>query len=128
VLVKILLTDHSPLTYLTLVLRLVVRELLMHVQRVAVETGLAANVANYRLFSMAETYVIRQIALDLKLLTAGLAGKLKDVRMLARNVYLQFVFVLVLVIALTTIKQFQLHVAAAGLRLLVLPFYVRVQR
>jgi hypothetical protein len=103
-LVKILLTHHSSLTYLTLVFCLVMRELLVHVQRIAVETSLAANVANHRLFPMAETYVIRQIALDLKLLTAGLAGKLEDVRMLARDVYLQLVLVLVLVIALATIK------------------------
>lgn len=104
VLVKILLADHSPLTYLTLVLRLVMRELLVHVQRVAVETGLAANVANHRLLPMAETYVIRQVALDLKLLAAGLAGKLEDVRVLARDVYFQLVFVLILVVALAAVK------------------------
>lgn len=127
VLVEVLLTHHPPLAYLTLVLGLVMRELLMHVQGVAVEAGLAANVADHRLFPVAETYVIRQIPLDLELLAAGLAGELEVVRVLARDVYLQLVLVLVLVVALAAIEELWLSVAAVP-RLLVLALYVRVQR
>lgn len=127
VLVEVFLADHSPLAYLTLVLGLVVRELLMHVQGVAVETGLAANVADHRLLPVAEAYVVRQVALDLELLAAGLAGEFEVVRVLARDVYLQLVFVLVLIVALVAVEELRLRVAGAP-RLLVLPLYVRVQR
>lgn len=128
VLVEVLLADHPSLAYLALVLGLVVRELLMHVQGVAVEAGLAANVADHWLLPMAETYVVRQIALDLELLAAGLAGKFEVVRVLARDVYLQLVLVLVLVVALAAVEQLRLRVAVAGPWLLVLPLDVRVQR
>jgi len=128
VLVEILLADHPPLAYLTLVLGLVVREFLVHVQGVAVEAGLAADVADDRLFAMTEADVVRQVALYLELLAAGLAGELEVVRVFARDVYLQLVLVLVLVIALTAIEQFRLRVAATRSWLSVFSLDVGVQR
>jgi len=103
-------------------------EFLVHVQGVAVEAGLATDVANDRLFSMAEAYVVRQVTLDLELLAAGLAGELEVVRVFASDVYLQLVLVLVLVIALAAIEQFRLRVAATRSRLSVFSLDVRVQR
>lgn len=88
VLVEVLLTDHPPLAHLALVLGFVMRELLMHVQGVAVETGLAADVADDRLLPMAEADVIGEVALDLELLAAGLAGELEVVGVFARHVHL----------------------------------------
>lgn len=128
VLVEVLLTDHPPLAYLTLVLGLVVCEFLVHVQGVAIKTSLAANIANHRLFPVAKTYMVRQITLDLELLTAGFARKFKIVRVLARDMYLQLILVLVLVVALAAIEQFRLRVTVAGPLLFVLPFNVRVKR
>jgi hypothetical protein len=127
-LIEILLADHPSLAYLTFVFRLVMREFLVHVQGVAVEAGLAADVADDRLFSMAEAYVVCQVTLDFELLAAGLAGELEVVRVLASDMYLQLVLVLVLVIALTAIKQFRLRIAAICSRLSVFSLDVRVQR
>lgn len=129
VLIEVLLADHPPLADLTFVLGLVVRKFLMHIQGVAIETSLAANVTDHWLLQMAETYVVRQITLDFELFTAGLAGEFEVVRVLARNVYLQLILVLVLIVALAAVEQFRLHVAVAGpLWISVLPLDVRIQR
>lgn len=127
VLVQILLTHHSPLAHLALVLRLVMSELLMHVKRIAVQTSFTTNVADDRLLSVTESYVICQVTLHLELLPASLARKFEVVRVLPSDVNLQFVLVLVLVIALIAVKQFGLIRSRARSARLVLPLDVRIE-
>lgn len=128
VLVEVFLTDHPSLAYLTLVFGFVVSKFLMYIQGVAIETSLTANITDHWLLSVAKTYMVRQITLDFKLFTAGLAGEFEVVRVLARDVYLQLIFVLILVVALAAIKQFRLGITVAGPWLFVFPLDVRVQR
>lgn len=86
VLVQIFLSDHPPLAYLALVFSLVMGELLMHVQRVAVQTRFPANIADNRLFLMAETYVVSEITFHFEFLAASLARELEIIRMLSGHV------------------------------------------
>lgn len=72
-LIQVLLRDHTPLADLALVLGLKMRPLLMHVQRIAVGAGLAANVAYYRALLVLETHVQSHVALHLELFPAVLA-------------------------------------------------------
>lgn len=128
VLVQIFLGDHPPLAHLALVLGLVMGEFLMHVQRIAVQTRFPANVADNRLLLVAETYVVSEITFHFEFLAASLARELEVVRVLPGHVDLQFVLVLVLVVALVAVEQLRLAVVGARFRHLVLPLYMRVQR
>lgn len=128
VLVEVLLADHPAFAHLALVLRLVVSEFLMDVERIAVQTGLAADVADHRLLPMAEPHVVRQIALDLELLPASLARELEVVGVLPRYVNLELVLALVLVVALTAGEELGLLGVPRRSRRLVLALYVRVER
>lgn len=127
VFVEVLLSHHSPLAHLTLVLGFVMGELLVHVQGIAVQTGLPANVADYWLLFVTETDVISQVPFHLELLATSLAGELEIIRVLPGDVDLQLVLVFVLVIALVAAEQFRQAVRSAGLRHSVFPFDVRVQ-
>lgn len=73
VLIQILLSDHAPLADLAFVLRLEVRPLLMHVERIAVRARFPADVADYRALLVLEAYVQPHVALHLELLAAILA-------------------------------------------------------
>lgn len=104
VLVQIFLSDHPPLAHLALVFSLVMGEFLVNVQRVAVQTRFPANVADNRLFLMAETYVVGQVAFHLELLPTSLARELEIIRVLSGHVHFQLIFVLVLVVALVAVE------------------------
>lgn len=73
VLVQILLCNHTPLADLAFVLGFKMRPLLVHVQRIAVGAGFAANVAYYRGLLVLETHVQSHVALHFELLAAVLA-------------------------------------------------------
>lgn len=64
------------MTYVALVLWLEVGPLLMNVERVAVGTSLAANVANYGTLLVLESHVKPHVPFDLELFAAYLAGVL----------------------------------------------------
>lgn len=85
VLIQIFLRDKSLVTQRTLVLRLVMRVLLMSVETVAVPAGLAAHVAYHRRFTMIQSGVRGQVALDLELLAAVLARVAKVLRVLSHE-------------------------------------------
>lgn len=89
VLIEILLRDHTPLADLALVLRLEVRPLLVHVERIAVGARFAAHVADYRALLVLEAYVQPHVTLHLELLAAILAIVLVLGRVLPLEVLLQ---------------------------------------
>lgn len=86
VFVQVFLSDHPPLAHLALVFSLVMGEFLVHVQRVAVQTRFPANIADNRLFLMAETYVVSQITFHFEFLATSLARELEIIRMLSGHV------------------------------------------
>lgn len=89
VLIEVLLRDHAPLADFALILGLEVRPLLMYVERIAVGTSLAADIANYRGLLVFETHVQPHVALHLELLTTILAIELVLGAVLAIQVFLQ---------------------------------------
>lgn len=83
VLVQVLLGHQPPVANWTLVFRFVMGMLLMGVQAVTVSTGFPAHVAHHGWFPMIQSHVCRQVALDLELLAALLAGELVVLGVLA---------------------------------------------
>lgn len=111
-LVEVLLSDHSPLAYLALVLWFEMGPLLMNVQGIAVRARLPAHVAHDRPLLVLETHVKPHVALHLELLPAILAVVLVLGRVFPLQVFLQSAPILTLELA---------HVARVLLRLARVP-------
>lgn len=73
VLIQILLRDHASMTDRALVLRLEMRPLLVHVKRIAVGAGFAADVADYRTLLVLEAYVQPHVTLHFESFAAVFA-------------------------------------------------------
>lgn len=82
VLVQVLFGHQSPVAHRTLVLCFVMSVFLMRVQTVTVPAGFPAHVAYHGWFPVVQSRVGGQIALDLELFAALLAGELVTLRML----------------------------------------------
>lgn len=87
-LIEILLRDHPPLAYVTLIFGLVVRPFLVYVERTTVLAKLAADVAIDGLFLVMESHVVRKVSLNLELLRTELAMMLVLIGVLANKVRL----------------------------------------
>lgn len=105
VLIQILLGHHSSVANLTFVLCLVVCKLLMNVQGIGICAYFGTHVTHYWLLLVNETYVIRQISLDLVLFGATVTWKIVLVAVLSGHVNLYFVLVLVAVFTLIAVVQ-----------------------
>lgn len=134
VLIEILLSYHSSLADLALVLRLEVGPLLMNVKGVAVGTGLPANVANDRALLVLEAHVKSHVTLDFELLSTELAGVLVLRGVLALEMFLQassrltFELAHVASVLLLFRKNTPIGFPSAGSTSRVFPTYVRIKR